>query len=76
MLIITFINFLIIFFHSNHLAVFLQASNSTYMIITLVILLSQLQKLILKKKIIKIFLKFLKLVGMIRIELMTSTMST
>ena len=55
MLIITFINFLMFFFPLKSSGSFFTSSNSTYMIITLVILLSQLQKIHFRKKLFKYF---------------------
>ena len=54
-LIITFINFLMFFFPLKSSGSFFTTSNSTFMIITLVILLSQLQKIDFKKKLLKYF---------------------
>jgi O-antigen ligase len=54
-LIVTFINFLIIFFPLKSTGSFFTTSSSTYMMITLVILLSQLQTVNSKKKLFKYF---------------------
>ncbi len=54
-LIIAFINFLMFFFPLKSSGSFFTSSNSTYMIITLVILLSQLQTVNSKKKLFKYF---------------------
>ena len=54
-LIVAFINFLIIFFPLKSTGSFFTTSSSTYMMITLVILLSQLQTLNTKKKLFKYF---------------------
>jgi hypothetical protein len=54
-LMLAFINFLIFFFPLKSTGSFFTTSNSTYMMITLVILLSQLQKINSKKNLLKYF---------------------